>query len=141
VISATDRATYLRFVLRVGGCLLVSAFPTLLLPVDWMAASHEWLGMGEFPRRPVVDYLARSAAALYGFHGILLFIVAHDLVRYRPIVSYLVVMNVTLGLMLVAVDLHAGLPAWWTLVEGPSLIILGALIYVLNSQRSSSENR
>jgi hypothetical protein len=141
VISATDRAAYLRLVLRLGGCLLVSAFPTLLLPVDWMAASHEWLGMGEFPRRPVVDYLARSAAALYGFHGILLFIVARDLVRYRPIVSYLVVMNVTLGLMLLAVDLHAGLPAWWTRVEGPSLIILGALIYALNSDRPSSENR
>ena len=137
VLNPTDRDKYLRLLLRAGGCLLVSAFPTMLLPVDWMAASHEWLGMGAFPRRPVVDYLARSAAALYGFHGILLFVVARDLARYRPLIGYLVFTNVTFGLMLVAVDLHAGLPAWWTLVEGPSVLMIGVLRDVLNSPRAS----
>jgi hypothetical protein len=137
VLNSTDRDKYLRLLLRAGGCLLVSAFPTMLLPVDWMAASHEWLGMGAFPRRPVVDYLARSAAVLYGFHGILLFVVARDLARYRPLIGYLVFTNVTFGLMLVAVDLHAGLPAWWTLVEGPSVLMIGVLMYVLNSPRAS----
>jgi hypothetical protein len=130
----TDREKYLRLLLCAGGCLLVSAFPTMLLPVDWMAATHEWLGMGELPRRPVVDYLARSAAGLYGYHGVLLFIVASDTRRYRSIVSYLAFMNVSFGLMLIAIDLHAGLPWWWTLSEGPPLVLLGVVIHRLNRQ-------
>ena len=129
---AETRVQYLRLVLRFGGCVLAAAFLAMLLPVDWMAGTHEWLGLGEFPRRPLVDYLARSVAALYGFHGILLFIVAGDPQRYEPIVRYLVFMNVTLGAMLVAVDLHAGLPMLWTLLEGPPLVVTGVLIEFLS---------
>ncbi len=42
--------------------------------------------------------------------------------------------------MLVAVDLHAGLPAWWTLVEGPSVLVIGVAMYVLNGAGSPSGN-
>jgi hypothetical protein len=34
-----------------------------------MAATHAWLGMGDFPRAPLVDYLARSASLMYAQHG------------------------------------------------------------------------
>lgn len=122
----------LQLVLRAGGTLLTSAFLAMLLPVDWMAASHGWLGLGELPRAPIVDYLARSASALYGFHGILLFIVASDPAKYRAIVRYLAFMNVALGLMLVGIDVHAGLPMYWTLAEGPSLVAMGLLLRFLN---------
>lgn len=111
--------------------MLVTAFLAALLPIEWMAATHDWLGLGEFPRAPVVEYLARSISALYGFHGILLFVIAADPLRYRTIVRYLVFMNVVFGLMLIAIDLHAGLPPLWTLAEGPSLIVVGLLMGML----------
>jgi len=104
----------------------------MLLPVDWMAATHARLGLGEFPRLPVVDYLARSIAALYGFHGVLVLLVATDPLRYRAIVWFIAVMNITFGLMLVAIDLHAGLPAYWTALEGPPITAFGAAIALLN---------
>lgn len=135
VIDAAARLRYLTLLLRIGGAVLLTAFFAVLLPADWMAASHEWLGLGEFPHMPVVDYLARSVAALYGFHGILLFIVATDPVKYRAIVTYLAFMNIALGLMLIAIDLYAGLPAWWTLVEGPTVVMIGVLLGVLNRRR------
>jgi len=59
-----------------------------------MAATHRWLGLGEFPKAPVVDYLTRSVAALYGFHRGLLLLVSRDPRRYRRIVSYIAWMNV-----------------------------------------------
>ena len=99
-----------------------------LVPHEWMVAAHRWLGLGELPRAPIVEYLARSASALYGFHGVLLLIVAGDPQRYRPIVRYLAAMNVLLGGMLLAIDLHTGMPAWWTLAEGPVIIALGVLL-------------
>lgn len=99
-----------------------------------MAVAHNWLGMGEFPAAPLTDYLARSVSALYGFHGVLLFIIAGDPVRYERIVLYLGVTNIVFGLMLFAIDLHAGLPHFWTAFEGPPVVGLGVLVLYLRSR-------
>jgi hypothetical protein len=127
------------FLLRLGGVVTGSAFFAVLLPVEWMASTHEALGLGSLPRSAVFDYLARSVAALYGFHGVLLFVVSSDPVRYRPIVWYVAIMNIFFGLMTLAIDLHAGLPVWWTLGEGPSVIALGVIVAILN--RSIGEGK
>lgn len=127
-----SRTRVLVLLLRFAGCVTASAFLAIFLPVDWMAATHQWLGLGEFPRAPIVDYLARSIAALYGFHGVLLLIVSGDPVRYRTIVSYVAAMNALFGLIVLAIDLHAGLPLVWTLLEGPPIIAFGIAIALLN---------
>jgi len=119
--------------LRLAGTVTVSAFLTILLPAEWMASTHRWLGLGEFPRAPVVDYLARSIAALYGFHGVLLLVVSTDPVRYRAIVWFVAAMNVAFGLIVIAIDVHAGMPVFWTLGEGPPIIALGIVIAILNA--------
>ena len=115
------------------GAVTVTAFATMFLPVEWMAATHRWLGLGELPRAPVVDYLARSIAALYGFHGVLLLLVARDPVRYKPIVTYIAALNVIFGAALIGIDVHAGMPAWWTFGEGPPIIAFGVVVAYLNS--------
>ncbi len=122
------------FLLRLGAAMTLMAFITMLLPESVMAETHRWLGLGEFPASPLVDYLTRSISALYGFHGVLLFLVSRDVVRYRAIVIYVGVMNLVLGFMLLGIDLHAGLPWYWTLAEGPSLLVLGPiLLYLVRS--------
>lgn len=130
-------ARLLVLLLRVAGVITASAFLAILLPVEWMASTHRWLGLGEFPRVPVVDYLARSIAALYGFHGVLLLLIASDPVRYRPIVWYVAVMNMVFGAIVTAIDLHAGLPTFWTLLEGPPIAVMGVAIAFLNHSIAS----
>ena len=66
-MNPTMHQRLLVVLLRLGGSGLMLAFLAVLLPVDWMAATHPRLGLGEFPRTPIVDYLTRSIAALYGF--------------------------------------------------------------------------
>jgi len=99
-----------------------------------MAAAHAWLGLGDFPATPIIDYLARSVSALYGFHAVLLFIIAADPARYERLVLYLGVANMAFGLMLFGIDLHAGLPVWWTAFEGPPVVGLGVLVLYLRRQ-------
>jgi hypothetical protein len=106
------------------------AFGAIFLPVDFMADSHRRLGMGEFPRAAVVDYLTRSIAALYGFHGAFVWIVSTDPARYRAFVWFVAVMNIVFGVIVFAIGLHAGLPRFWVAVEGPSIVVLGAAIAV-----------
>lgn len=120
-----------RIILCFGGLLTSSAFLTVPMPTEWMASTHERLGFGEFPDGPLVQYLARSVSAFYGFHGVLLFLVASDPVRFKPIVIYLAAFNIIFGLMLIAIDLHAGMPAWWTIGEGPTIIVIGLLLAML----------
>ena len=104
----------------------------MLLPVDWMDSIHRSMGLGELPRAPVVDYLARSVAALYGFHGALLLLISTDPVKYRTIVWFVSLLNIVFGVMLVVIDVHAGMPRSWTLFEGPSLVVFGIVIAGLN---------
>ena len=128
-------ARLLVFLLRLGGAVTVVAFFAMFLPVDWMVRTHAWLGLGEFPRSPIVDYLTRSVAALYGFHGCLLLIIATDPVRYRALVWYAAAMNILFGIIIIAIDLHAGMPMFWTVAEGPPIMALGVALAVLNSKQ------
>ena len=115
------------------------AFLAVLLPVDWMAATHPRLGLGEFPRTPIVDYLTRSIAALYGFHGVFVWIVSFDPERYRVFVWFAAIMNIVFGAMMIAIDLHAGMPALWTAIEGPSIMAAGVAIAAVALRRSSGQ--
>jgi hypothetical protein len=127
-----SRQRLLVLLLRLAGAIIVTAFLAMFLPVEWMAATHRVLGLGEFPRAPVVDYLARSTSAIYGFHGVLLLLVSRDPVRYRPIVRYLGAMNVLFGIAMVFIDLHAGMPGLWTVAEGPPTAVFGLVLLYLS---------
>jgi len=116
------------WLLRIGGIATLSAFPAMVLPTAWMTGIHEALGLGRFPDAPLTQYLTRSIAGLYGFHGVLMLLVSTDTRRYAPIVLYLGAMNVVLGLTMLAIDLHAGMPWWWTAAEGPAIAATGAVI-------------
>ena len=121
----------LQLLIRVVGSVALLAIPCALMPYSWMDAVHQWLGMGELPSEPVVGYLARSTSAFYALTGGLLWVVSFDLRRHRPVVRYLGVAIILIGLMLLAVDLIGRMPWWWCLVEGPFNMSFGTVILVL----------
>jgi hypothetical protein len=121
----------LQIVLRIGGITMLTAFFAIFLPVRWMATTHEWLGLGAFPEAPIVDYLARSASLLYAWHGGMLLVISTDVRRFRPLLRYIAITTVVCGLLLVGIDLHAGLPSYWTLWEGPPIALIGLVLIAL----------
>lgn len=127
--TATERQ--LVWLLRFAGFFLVLAWPTLLLPTAVQASWHARLGLGAFPASPLVDYLTRTIAVLYGTRGLAYLLLAKDVRRYQPIILFFGWMDVATGILYLAIDLHAGLPAYWTAVEGPSLVLIGGLFVVL----------
>jgi hypothetical protein len=52
--------------------------------------------------------------------------------RYRVVVPFLAKLHIALGVGLLAVDLDAGLPWWWTMSEGPGLIGYALLVLTVN---------
>ena len=103
----------------------------MLWPVSWMAAAHRWLGLGEMPTGPVVEYLARSLSAFYALVGALCLVVAADPERYRHLVRFLAIAFALMSVALLGVDLAAGMPWWWTASEGPGGVVFGALLFYL----------
>src|SRR5215813_1117033 len=125
-MTKSDKA--LVILLRLVGGSALFALVAVFMPVSWMAATHRWLGLGEMPTAPIVEYLARSLSAFYAIMGALCLVLANDLERYRPLVRLLGVAFALMSLVLLGVDVAAGMPWWWSVSEGPGGVVFGALM-------------
>jgi NADH:ubiquinone oxidoreductase subunit 6 (subunit J) len=122
------RDHFLKPFLRITGTVALLAVIAVVMPYSWMNRVHQWLGMGPLPAQPIVGYLARSTSAFYAILGGLLWLVSFDLRRYRPVLHYLGLVMILLGITIGIVDFIEGLPMWWRLAEGPINIAVGILI-------------
>lgn len=120
------------WLLRLFGGVTCCAVFAALLPTEWMAATHAWLGLGPMPRSPIVEYLTRSISLLYAVHGGVIVLASTDVRRFSPLITYLAIADGAIGVALVAVDLYAGLPSYWTALEGPAVTIPAIALLVLN---------
>jgi hypothetical protein len=117
------------------------ALVAVFMPVSWMAATHRWLGLGEMPIAPVVEYLARSLSAFYAIMGALCLVLSTNLDRYRPLVQFLGVAFALMSLVLLGVDLAAWMPWWWSASEGPGGVVFRALMFVLTRRHHRSNKQ
>jgi hypothetical protein len=131
-MTGADKA--LVILLRIVGVSALFALVAVVMPSSWMAATHRWLGLGEMPTGPVVEYLARSLSAFYALLSALCLVVATDLERFRPLVRFLGVAFALMRVVLLGVDLAAGMPWWWSASEGPGGVVFGALLFALARQ-------
>jgi hypothetical protein len=128
-MTRSDR--WLAILLRCLGGGSLFALLSVVMPFSWMVTIHRWLGLGEMPSGPVVEYLARSVSAFYALFGALFLLVASDLERYLPVVRFLGAALAVVGLILLGVDVAAAMPWWWSVFEGPLWVGFGALIFFL----------
>jgi hypothetical protein len=120
------------FLLRFQAFVLLLAFGAVFLPTRWMAATHEWLGLGTFPEAPITEYLTRSVSLMYGIHGGLFLVLSGNVRRYRSPLKYLILMGFAFGVAMTVIDLRAPMPLYWSLGEGPMLLVVSAgLLYLL----------
>ena len=131
MIGAATARLLLKCSLAMGSCILLLAAVCAVFPCEWYMFIHRLLGLGEFPDQPVAWYLARSASALYAFHGVLVGAIAWRPERAPWLVVALGLGNIVFGLSMIAIDISAGMPWWWTLGEGPGIAGFGFVLLVL----------
>lgn len=135
-MTAAQAERWLVLLMRLTGIAMLLALVGVAMPAKWMAATHEWLGMGIFPEAPIVVYLARSLAAFYAFMGGLFLIFAREPQRYGLLIRYTAWVAALGGVGVTALDFHLGLPLLWSLGEGPPTILLGlALLFLERKAR------
>ncbi len=129
---------WLILLFRLNALLLTTACLTLFFPNPLMHRIHRVLGLGEMPPGPIVEYLARSCSMLYFVHGLVLGYVSWQIRKYWELVPLLAGLHLLLGAMVLAVDLKAGMPWYWTAAEGPGIMIFASLLLLLWSRASSA---
>lgn len=118
--------------LMLSGAFLTVAIIPVFFPVELMKRCHEWLGLGEMHIQPISIYLARSTSLLYFVHGVVTVYVGFKVDRLWPMVRVLGFLHILIGLLMIYVDLDAGMPLYWTCVEGAPVAGLGCLIVYLS---------
>ena len=95
------------------------------MPTAMMTQAQQFLGLGAFSADPVTIYLARTASLLYVAQGAGLWFLSCDVPRYRPLLSFCGKLFLAGALVYLVIDLAAGMPAWWTIIECVCLIAMG----------------
>ena len=126
--------------LRFWAVILLSALVPAFMPYGWMNAIHRELIHQELPDVPIVGYLTRSASALYAYHGALVLFLSFNVRRHLPVIKCLLVLSGTFGAGMLVLDPLVGLPWYWTLGEGLSVIVWAILLYwfAVQTERQAS---
>jgi hypothetical protein len=125
------RERVLVWYLRGYAALLLAALPATVVPAHWLAAAYQWLGLGTWPDVPLLEYLARSASAIYALVGAMMLLMSFDVARYRSLIVLLGWVSVPGSVYLLVLDLALRFPWWWVLLEGPVVLLTGVVLLVL----------
>ena len=120
------------WLLRLAGACEMLSFFAVVMPRSWMEASHAWLGMGVMPDSAVLMFMIRQASYVYGMHGVSLWILATDVVRFRPLIVLNGISFLLAGPIFFLIDYTSGVPWWWTVVDALGCGLFGAALLWLN---------
>jgi len=120
--------------------LVLLALPAAFMPTALMDKFHQRLMQAPLPDGPIVQYLARSVSALYASFGSLTLLLAWDLRRFGPLVTWWGVTAILFALALVWVDTSAPMPAHWTWSECSYTLLTGMLVLILQRMATSQTN-
>ena len=130
-----DRQKLTAWLLRAMGAVEILAFVAVIMPRSWMETSHAWLGLGVMPDGPIIMFMIRQASYFYGTHGVLLWLMAADVVRFQPLVRFTGWMFLLAAPVFFVIDYTAGMPAFWTATDTVSSAFLGvALLYLTRGE-------
>ena len=117
-----------KVLLRLAGAFEILAFIAVVMPRSWMELSHEWLGLGQMPHGPVLMFLIRQASYTYGMHGLSLWILAHDVKRFRPLIILNGIAYLLAAPVFFTIDYTTQMPFWWTVGDSLGCGFLGAVL-------------
>ena len=122
----------LKLLLRLIGAMEMGGLIGVFMPTAWMAAGHEWLGLGAFPDGVVTPYLARCLSAFYAMHGGFVWIASNDVRRFSALIRYIAYTGIVFSILICVLDVLAGFPWWWLVGEGPTLTVACVAFLVLD---------
>jgi hypothetical protein len=137
-------AKWLRVILIVEGLLMALAIVPAVMPLSWIEAVHQFLGLGRFPEKFLTEYLARMTSAMFAMMGALLMFLAWDVRRFAPVIKfvYFIQIPVVIAVMAVLAGRHVDIIYYWLAVIDAVFAVafaVFALILVAKMSRLAAE--
>ena len=129
--SSLPERNALRRLLKLIAVVSWLAFAAAFMPEKWFVEISEFFHLETFPQSSLGFYLARHLSLLYGFVGVLLWVLASDLDRYLPLVRKVSKMTIVFGGLQLMMDFACNMPLWWTFTESLSTIATGFLVLMM----------
>jgi hypothetical protein len=117
------------WILRLVGTMELFSFGAVFLPRSLMADINRSIGLAEMPNAPVFDSMMRDVSFTYGLHGIAVWLISSDVVRFRPLVILSAIGYLLAGPVFITIDIINGMPTSWIVGNGGSCLLIGSLIF------------
>jgi hypothetical protein len=114
-----------RIILRIFALVQMLTFAVVLAPTAWIGSWHAWLGFGAMPNNPVLLYVIRGAAFAQVGVGVLLWVIATDVVRYRPLVITIAAICLFAAPTYYFIDTTTGMPRFWCILDFAYCLLAG----------------
>ncbi|MGF1581933.1 MAG: hypothetical protein ACFCD0_21620 [Gemmataceae bacterium] len=121
--------------LYVGGIAQSLAVVAIFFPYSWMERIHGWMLEEQISDTTIFSYLTRSLSMLYVAWGVVYLYIVTDVDHYLRFLLFLARLKIVLGFSLLILDVVAGMPLPWTLLEGPGIMIFSSVLVVLVRKR------
>ena len=122
--------------LRVIAVMQILVVGLVFVPLTWLDAWHGWLGLGPMPDDALLRFVIRGAAFAQAGIGVLMWVMATDVVRFRPLVVACGWIYLIGGPAFYWIEVAAGMPQFWCLADGISCLFAGGMLLVLSLPQS-----
>lgn len=126
--------------LRLTGTVELGAFAAVVMPRSLFEVGHRWLGLGEMPDGAIVNFIIRQASYTYGMHGVLLWLLSSDVVRFRPLVLFTAISYLVAVPVFFTIDWTSQMPWFWTIGDSGSCLCVGTALLWLD-RRAQQERQ
>jgi len=137
------RVRTIAFLLRAVAIFLFCDGGGLFLPESWGNSCLVWCGLEPMPHATLMRYFLLMSGYLQIAIGVLVWIVAADVVRYRPLVIATIAIFLVGAPAFYLIDAIVGLPRWWCIMDFTCCLLCGGvpLVFCIWPAKTSPNNR
>ena len=97
------------------------------LPGRWIDSFLAWFAVEQMPSALFMIYVLRGAGWACVGVGVVIWVVAADIVRYRPIVIAIIALHLIAAPVFYVMDAVIGMPLWWRVMDFSCFFVAGGL--------------
>ena len=97
------------------------------IPDSWMNTFLGWFGAEQMPPAIFMSYVLRGAGLIIAGVGVVIWIAATDIVRYRPIVVAIIALHLIAAPVFYVMDAIIGMPLWWRVMDFSCFFVAGGV--------------
>lgn len=109
------------------------------IPNGWMNIFLGWFSAEPMPHAIFMRYCLWGAGLIIGGVGVVIWVAATDVVRYRPIVIAIIALHLIAAPVFYVMDTLVGMPLWWRVMDFSCFFVAGIVPFAFYFRPSSGE--